>query len=178
VKFLLTILIVLSVSLASASTAGGKDSASVGPKPGACNIDVMVPAPEKPAGCESIAIAFPPPSAPKRVGPKSFFSSVRAEMQSLALTLPDFSVSLFGVSCYVRNPLKHKLAPNTTFENQIGFSTGDWLLNINGLKANTLRDLDVALQFPTGADMRLFFRYSDMIYKLDLQAIGRMPWEW
>jgi len=178
VKTLLTVLVVVAVSLASAHENGGKDSVAASAKLRAPDACFMVPAPERAAGCESVSITLPTEQKPVRSGRKSFFSSVRAEMHSLACTLPDLSMSLFGVSCFFRNPFKYSLSPGSTFAHQIGFSAGPWTLNIDGVRATTLENVNIALQYPVNEKIRLLFRYTDMQYKLDLHAFGKMPWEW
>ncbi len=126
---------------------------------------------------QSIQIMLPDDKRPCRPAPRSLASSIRMEVASLADRLPDLAVSWLGVSCYVRNPLRFKLSPGSTYPHQIGVSSGNWFLSIDGIRTNTLEDVDIALQYPLGTKIKLFVRYADMQYKLDLYAFGKMPWE-
>ena len=125
----------------------------------------------------SVLVKFSDEGKARQSGSTSFLTSVREEMNSLADRLPDLSVSWLGVSCYVRNPLRYKLSPGSTYAHQMGFSTGDWFLSVDGIKTNTFEDLRIALQCPVGKRISVFVGYSDMQYKLDVHAIGKLPWE-
>jgi hypothetical protein len=128
-------------------------------------------------GTESVLLQLPDERTSRQSGSKSIAKTLREEMKSLGNSLPDLSLSLLGVSWYVRNPLRYRLAPGSTYAHQMGFSSGEWNLTIDGIKTNTFEDLDIALQWPVNTSMNLFVRYSDMQYRLDLQAFGKLPWE-
>jgi hypothetical protein len=125
----------------------------------------------------SVLVKFSDEGNSRQSGSKSFLTSVREEMTSLADRLPELSVSWLGVSCYVRNPLRYKLSPGSTYAHQMGFSAGDWFLSVDGIKTDTFEDLRIALQCPVGKRINVFVGYSDMQYKVDVHAIGKLPWE-
>ena len=126
---------------------------------------------------ESIFFKLPEEGKLKQPESRTFASEFRKEMNSLALTLPDFSASWFGVSWYVRNPLRYKLSPGSTYAHQLGLSSGKWVLSVDGIGMTSLGNLDVALHYPFAKNMSLNFRYNDMQYKLNIQATGKLPWE-
>ncbi len=183
----LTILMVVGVSLSSAQDLqysemrpranDRADSVSVGVKSGAPDKGLMYVARSEARGTESVFVKFSGKGNLGRSDSRSFVTSLREEMRSLVDRLPDLSIAWLGVSCYVRNPLRYKLAPGSTYAHQMGFSAGDWNLSVDGIKPNTLEDLHIALQCPVGERISLFVRYTDMQYKVDVYAIGRLPWE-
>lgn len=137
---------------------------------------VIVPGEREKLG-ESIFLKLPEEGQSKRPESKTFASEFRKEMNSLALTIPDLSASWFGVSWYVRNPLRYKLSPGSTYAHQLGLSSGEWVLSVDGIGMTSLENLDVALHYPFAKNMSLNLRYSDMQYKLNIQATGKLPWE-
>jgi hypothetical protein len=137
---------------------------------------VIVPGEREKLG-ESIFFKLPEELKSRQPESKTFASEFRKEMNSLAVTLPDLSASWFGFSWYVRNPLRYKLSPRSTYEHQLGLSSGTWTLSVDGIGMNSLERLDVAFQYPFGKNMSLLIRYSDMQYKLNIQATGKLPWE-
>ena len=128
-------------------------------------------------GSEPVFVKFSEEGRPQQSNSRSFVASLRERMESLADRLPDLSIAWLGVSCYVRNPLRYKLAPGSTYAHQMGFSAGDWNLSVDGIKPSTLEDLNIALQCPVGERIHLFVRYSDMQYRVDVFACGKLPWE-
>ena len=132
---------------------------------------------EQAKSTESVCIILPDERKPMRSRSRSFFTAFREEMNSFALTLPDLSASWFGFSWYVRNPLRYKLSPGSTYEHQFGLSSGDWLLSVDGIGMTSLSRLDIAFQYPFGKNMSLCVRYNDLQYKLNIQAVGKLPWE-
>jgi len=177
VKKLITILIVLVVSFSSAQENARKDGTCVGLKRGVTDNGLTFADGEWARGSESMMLDLSERKQPRQLRPRTLFSSFRQEMKSLASTLPDVAVSWFGLSCYVRNPLKYKLSPGSTYDHQVGLATGDWSLSVDGIKPTTLADMHLALQYPVSASMNLFFRYRDTHYMVDLQALGKLPWE-
>jgi hypothetical protein len=137
---------------------------------------VIVPGEREKLG-ESIFFKLPEEGKLKQPESKTFASEFRKEMNSLALTIPDLSASWFGVSWYVRNPLRYKLSPGSTYAHQLGLSSGKWVLSVDGIGMTSLENLDVALYYPFAKNMSLNIRYSDMQYKLNVQATGKLPWE-
>ncbi len=168
----LAVLIVLGVSLASAQDV--EHSRAKCDKPGN---EPMIASQNGVRDTEPVGVKFSDQRKAERPGAKSIFNSVREEMNSLADRFPDLSVSWLGVSCYVRNPLRYRLAPGRTFAHQMGFNAGNWFLSVDGIQPSTLEDLKLALQCPVGSRINLFLRYSDSQYWVDVHAIGKLPWE-
>ncbi len=176
-KKLITILLVAGVSFSSAQESARTDTDCVGAKRGVTDNGLTIANGEAARGSESMYLDLSERKQPGQPRPKTMFSSFRKEMKILATTLPDLSVSWFGLSCYVRNPLKFKLSPGTTYDHQMGFASGDFVLSVDGIKTTTLADMNLALQYPVSESMNLFFRYRDTHYMVDLQALGKLPWE-
>lgn len=187
VKLLLTIAVLFGVSVASAQNSEQRgwtrplndpeDTVSAAVRfavPG--ESQVLVPGQRERLG-ESIFLKLPDEGKSKQSDSRSFASEFRKEMNALAVTLPDLSASWGTVSWYVRNPLRYKLSPGSTFEHQAGLKSGKWVLSVDGIGMNSLENLDIALQYPFAKNMSLYVRYSDMQYKLDIRAFGKMPWE-
>ena len=169
-KTFLTILVVAGVSFANA-----QDSLRLAMVPEANARKDTVSSSVKANGPISFNVSDEGRS--NRSGSPSVLSAIREEINSLAVKLPDLSVSWLGFSGYVRNPLRYKLSPGSTYPHQIGFSKGDWTLSIDGIKTNTLEDLHIALQYPFGKSMTFLVRYNDMQYKVGIQSFGALPWE-
>lgn len=184
---LLTILVLASASLLSARELeqagiasqpdGRQDSVSATARPSALNESLVIAPGEREKLSESIFFKLPERGKSSQPESRTFAAEFRKEMNSLALTLPDLSASWFGFSWYVRNPLRYKLSPGSTYEHQFGLSSGKWVLSVDGIGMNSFDNLDVALQYPFGKNMSLWVRYSDMQYKLNIQATGKLPWE-
>jgi hypothetical protein len=187
VKKSLTILMLVGVSLLSAQDIeqsgavpqlkGEADTASTAVISRVLNESLVIVPGEREKLDESIFFKLPEEGKLKQPESKTFASEFRKEMNSLALTLPDLSASWFGVSWYVRNPLRFKLSPGSTYAHQLGLSSGRWVLSVDGIGMTSLENLDVALHYPFAKNMSLNLRYSDMQYKLNIQATGKLPWE-
>ena len=156
---------------------GRADSVSAFAGPWLPNESLMLVPGEREKLSESIFFKLPEEGKSKQPESKTFASEFRKEINSLALTLPDLSASWFGVSWYVRNPLRYKLSPGSTYAHQLGLSSGEWILSVDGIGMTSLENLDVALYYPFAKNMSLNIRYSDMQYKLNVQATGKLPWE-
>jgi hypothetical protein len=128
-------------------------------------------------GCQSVHLQFPDERLFRGAKPRSFITTFREEMKALGNSIPEVSLSLFGISWYVRNPLRYRLSPGNTYAHQMGFSTAGWSLTIDGIRTNTFENLDIALQWPVNSGMNVFVRYSDMQCWLALQTFGKLPWE-
>jgi hypothetical protein len=186
-KKLLTILMVTGVSLLSAQdfrhsamtpqANDRDDSVAVGVRCEPPSKGLMIAVPDGARKTEPVLVKFSDKEKPKRSGSTSILSSLREKMNSLADRFPDLSVSCLGVSWYVRNPLRYRLAPGRTYGHQMGFNAGDWFLSVDGIQPNTLEDLRLALQCPVGSKINLFLRYSDSRYWVDVHALGKLPWE-
>jgi hypothetical protein len=156
---------------------GEADTVSAEAGPVALHESLVIAPGEREKLGESIFFRLPEEGRSKQPESKTFASEFRKEINSIALTLPDLSASWFGFSWYVRNPLRYKLSPGSTYEHQFGLSSGKWVLSVDGIGMTSLENLDVALQYPFGKNMSLYFRYNDMQYKLRIQATGKLPWE-
>ena len=110
-------------------------------------------------------------------GPASFVESIRKEISIWSGTLPDLSGSWLGIFCYVRNPLRYGFAPENSYPHQIGFCSGDWNLSVDGIKLNSLQDMNIILRFSPGRTLTLFVKRSDILYTFDLALSGKLPWE-
>ena len=186
-KKLLTVLMVVGVSLLSAQdfrhsgmrpqANAREDSLSFSPRPDTPDQGTIYAAQDQVRSTEQVDVSFREGGKPKPSGARTFVTALREEMNILSDSFPDLSLSWLGVSCYVRNPLRYTLSPGNTYAHQMGFRTGDWILTVDGIKTDTFQDLDIALQCPVGKRVNLFIRYSDMQYKVDFHAFGRLPWE-
>jgi hypothetical protein len=156
---------------------GRADSVSAFVGPRLPNESLMLVPGEREKLGESIFLKLPEEGKSKQPESKTFASEFRKEMNSLALTIPDLSASWFGVSWYVRNPLRYKLSPGSTYAHQFGLSSGKWVLSVDGIGMTSLENLDVALYYPFAKNLSLNIRYSDMQYMLNFQATGKLPWE-
>ena len=186
-KTWLTILVLGSVSLSAAQSLkqsgteplplGEADTVSTTVKVWTPTESLVIVPGEREKLSESIFFKLPEQTQSRQPESKSFASQFRKEMNSLAVTIPDLSASWLGFSWYIRNPLRYKLSPGSTYAHQLGFSSGKWVFSVDGIGMTSLENLDVALQYPFAKNMSLYLRYSDMQYKLNLQATGKLPWE-
>lgn len=107
---------------------------------------------------------------------RSFVKSLQEELRSLAGAVPDLSISWLGVSCFIRNPVRYMLVPDSSFAHELGFGTGKLNLSIDGIKPNTFQEINIALRFALGSTANVVVRRSDIYYMLGFDLYGKLPW--
>jgi hypothetical protein len=109
--------------------------------------------------------------------PRSFVKSLQEELRSWTGAIPDLSISWLGVSCFLRNPVRYMLVPDSSFAHELGFGTGQFNLSIDGIKPNTFQEINIALRFALGRTTHVVVRRSDIYYMLGFDLYGKLPWE-